>query len=128
MKKLLIAASIVLLTMFTAAPSFAKTITFQWEYNTNEESVITAFRLYQAGTAGGYGTEPMATALPDKRTLSVTTADKDGDYFFVLTAYDAKYGNESPRSNEVSFSVVGGKVIFPTPPESPKIMTIRVTD
>lgn len=129
MKKLIYILLIVF-TLALATPALAKTVTMSWNYDTNQEASITEFDIHQSNTSGQYDlmAAPVATATPDERTVSFTIPDTDATYYWVMTAYNATYGTRSGPSNEVSITIQGGQVIFPSSPSTPQVAAVRVTD
>ncbi len=97
MKKLLLT----LMFLFLCSSVFADTnITFTWDANT--ETDLAGYRLYKSDQSGVYtfgaGNEEAEIIITD---TSKTILVADGEWFFVLTAFDTS-GNESLRSNEVT--------------------------
>lgn len=92
-------------------------VSFRWDPNT--ESDLVGYRLYQTDTSGEYTLgEGNAVAIIPSGTNTVTITDvPDGEWWWVLTAYDL--GNlESGPSNEVTD-------VLDTAPEVPKVLTIQ---
>jgi|GEM_PF-1977540 len=87
------------------------TVTFQWD--TNDETDLAGYRLWQAVVSGGYDqnqppafeillTEPTFDHTGDTCQWSLNDIP-DGTYFWVLTAFDDETPeNESGFSNEVT--------------------------
>lgn len=123
MKKLLVVA---VLLWSTLAFAGTERITVGWDPNT--ETDLAGYRLYTSSTAGVYTfvgknpsltpTNPPASYVRSIAKPAVTmTVDMNGidgqTIYFVLTAFDTA-GNESGRSNEVSY------VFTDSPPAAPK--------
>ena len=113
MRKLL-----VLLMVLFSTVAFAATerINFGWDANT--ETDLAGYRLYMSSTAGQYtfvgknasltpATPPASYVKSIAKPAVAMSADITGaegqTIFFVLTAFDTA-GNESGRSNEVSYT------------------------
>lgn len=106
-----------LLTLLIAVPCYAIDVTLQWEANT--ESDLAGYNLYYGGTAGGpYNAAVMDIQDPDATEYTAVGLADEGDYFFVLTAYDTG-GEESGFSNEDS-TVAYWERQTPGPPASPE--------
>jgi hypothetical protein len=125
MKKLSIVLGLLILS---ASLVFAGTerITLGWDANTDTD--LAGYRLYTSSTAGQYTfvgknasltpTNPPASYVRSVAKPAVTmTTDMIGTdgqvIYFVLTAFDSA-GNESGRSNEVSYTFAD------SPPAAPK--------
>ena len=112
--------------LFSASITFAEDISFEWDSNT--ESDIAGYRLYQSNESGVY---TFGENSPDKvadvphvagPTQSATILNvQPGTWYWVATAYDDE-GSESDKSNEV-VSLVG-----PPDAEPPTVPTNLVTN
>ncbi len=108
MKSQFVKASIllVLLTVLSAVPAFAKKVTLSWDASPSE---VTGYKVYydtQSDTAfegidAIEGDSPIDVG--NVLTYTVTGLYDDEDYYFAVTAYDAS-GNESTYSNIVASS------------------------
>ena len=120
--------SLILFTLcnVSLSPAFATSVTcsaakpcvIQW--NANTEPDLKEYRLYLSQVAGQYGPVPkIVIPKPTAQLSSISLgALLDGVYFVTLTALDLG-GNESAKSNEVSFTYDG----IPAAP----VITISVT-
>jgi hypothetical protein len=79
------------------------------EWDPNPEPEVTGYRIHYGTESGAYVTTKDAGKVTTTKIEGLTAGTL---YFFVATAYDAE-GNESPPSNEVSY----------TPPLSPLTLT-----
>lgn len=95
-----------------------KPCSIQW--NANTELDLKEYRLYISQATGTYGIVPkLVIPISTTHTSSIGLGLlSDGPYFVTLTAVDLA-GNESGRSNEVSF-------VYNGPPVAP-VVTITVT-
>jgi len=105
MKKLMLTIILTIgLTIGLAIPCFAGvSVTFLWD--ANSETDLLGYRLYQSNVSNQYiyGESNAVTVIP-VGTETVTLLDVvDGEYWWVLTAYNTK--EESGPSNEVTLLV-----------------------
>jgi hypothetical protein len=93
-----------LLILLIAVPCMAQSnLQFQWD-SYGMASQATGYKLYQSITSGTYGSTPVATFVGGNLTSgTIPNPVLIGKYYFVLTAYAS--GNESPYSNEVTYTV-----------------------
>jgi len=101
MKKAIFLVLFLICLVFVPYVNAASNITFAWD--SNSESDLAGYRLYQSQTSGSYtfgDGNQVATILAGIETVQIANVP-DGIYFWVLTAYDDK-GNESGPSNEVT--------------------------
>lgn len=103
MKKLFM---IILLVLF-ASTAYASDVVFEWD--TNDETDLKGYRVFQSDQAGIYDrsnpvadidiTDPQYDHTGDKFSYTLSGL-ADGTYYFIVTAYDTD-GNMSLGSNEV---------------------------
>ena len=122
-KKKLFAFLFVFILFIPILAFTATDVTFLWDSNT--ESDLAGYRLYQSDQSGVYVYGPNSPDLVAEihtgpnpgGTETVVLAIEDGTYFFVATAYDTE-GLESEPSIEITD-------MFNGPPGCPK--TFRIT-
>ncbi|OGR25927.1 MAG: hypothetical protein A2139_14325 [Desulfobacca sp. RBG_16_60_12] len=119
MRKIL--ATIALL-LVCAIPAWGEAGSLLLSWSPNDEADLAGYRIYKGLAAGGPYTkigEIPATVAPATPTFTWTAEDNgQGMHYFTLTAFD-KFGNESPRSNEVS------AFVDTLPPKAPGGLTIE---
>lgn len=104
-------AIIVIASLFIATITFATEIQFSWDANT--ESDLAGYAVYERlGTSTYDYSSPRIIAAAGTTTASIT-ANQDGDYSWVLRAFDTS-SNFSVDSNEVSLRV---DTTAPLPPQ-----------
>jgi hypothetical protein len=105
MKKLIQA---LLFTLLLSYPLFAQALDLQFGWDPYaDKAEITAFKL-KIGTAPGgpYSVATITIPNPDAVSYTITAFETTyplRKYYFVLTAFDATDGMESPNSNEVMY-------------------------
>jgi len=99
--------------------SLAGQVVFEWD--ANSESDLAGYRLYQTTTPGQYvyGRDNAVGIIPVGTETFTLIMDVDGEFWWVLTAYDTAE-NESGPSNEVT-TVVNFK-----PPSPPTGCVLRI--
>jgi hypothetical protein len=120
MKKLFFVLAFLLIPVLCFAGT--KTLTFQWDSNTEED--IVGYRIYKGSAVGGpyskIGDIPHVPGTTQTSPANIVVPDgEDTTLYFVVTAYDLS-GNESGYSNEVS-----AKIDF-KPPANPHTFIIKV--
>ncbi len=95
------------------------TATLTW--NSNTESDLAGYRVYQGTITGQYG-PPTDVGLSTTYTVTLPQLTIDQTYYFAVTAYDVA-GNESLKSSEASKLVTGIPSIDapPAPPTGVRI-------
>lgn len=108
MKRVLLLMLLILtLILPMAAYGGSKTVTFQWDYP-SPPTDMGGFYLYSASVAGGPYTKVTSISWVTGTTQytsaqAITAPDAvETKMYFVVSAYD-KNGNESGKSNEVSY-------------------------
>lgn len=115
MRKFLV--GLFLAVVLFAGDALARTTDFAWDYDNNASPDAVGFRLYRGTSpSGAIGDKTVVLTIQDPTQREVAfeweTPLVDGNYYFVLTAFDGE-GNESGPSNEVL------KNIDTFPPASP---------
>jgi len=95
MKKILAIWAICVFVVVMLWSCTAGAVTLDWDLNTDD---TIGYNVYAGTGSGSYTIMEQATTPPYVITVP------DGDWYFVVTAYDAA-GNESGFSNEVSTNV-----------------------
>ncbi|HEY6085826.1 MAG TPA: fibronectin type III domain-containing protein [Nitrospira sp.] len=86
-----------------SGPTAALTASALFEWDANQESDLSGYKIYKGTASGQYGAA-LAT-LPSTATgYEATGLQKGTTYFFVITAFDTS-GNESALSNELTVMV-----------------------
>ncbi len=103
MKKLFLSLVMFFCLIGVAFANPGANVTFEWDANT--EADLAGYRLYRTDVPGSYifgeGNQ-VGGALVGTET--VTILERDGTWYYVVTAYD-NTDNESGPSNEVSTSI-----------------------
>lgn len=86
------------------------TVTLQWD--PSSETDLQGYRVYQATASGMYDLSAPLVQVPATQTQYIITDLGDGDYYWVVTAYDNSL-NESGVSNEAELHLDS------IPPEPP---------
>ena len=112
---LIVAILFIGLVIAASCYAAATSVTLAWDQN--QETDLAGYKLYQSSTATG---TKVLTQTLGKVTTTVVSGLVDGDYFWVLTAFDVS-GNESGYSNQVTFH---GDT---APPATPKVLRVVST-
>lgn len=123
--KSLIGFCLVLMLLPALAFAGVSDVTLAWDAN-NTEPDLMGYRLYQATTSGGHviGTGDEVDTI-SAGIQEVTLYDlPDGEYFWVLTAYDTE-DRESEPSNEVTIVL---DTITGLPPIAPQGFRVKSID
>lgn len=83
------------------APTVTMTTSVQLVWTANSEADLAGYKVYSSFTSGVYGAPNGTVTAP---TAKVSNMQAGKQYFFTVTAYDQS-GNESQRSNEVTYTV-----------------------
>jgi len=83
---------------------WADDVVFQW--NSNSETDLAGYRLYQATVSGQHTKGNYLTEIPAGTETYTITDLNTGTFFWVVTAYDTS-GLESEFSQEVSKVITG---------------------
>ena len=108
------------------ATAQAADVTLEWDAPTtnadgSELTDLAGYRIYRSTTSGDYPSDPLQE-ITDTSNVSFSLPNHPaGIFFYVVTAIDAD-GNESERSNEVSYNIAPG-----SPTNLRITITIQVT-
>ena len=83
------------------------------QWNANTEADLAGYKLYERTAIGTYAELAVCTKDTTSFLFTPATPHQDGEYRWVLTAYDLA-GNESGYSNEASASFDSGAPAPPT--------------
>lgn len=118
-------AFLVVFLLSLLAPLGVSATDLEFTWNSNVESDMAGYRVYEAATPGNYtfglGQEVLGVAHIGGGAESGRLTDVgDGTYYFVVTAFDNS-GNESGPSNEVMILV---DTLSPVMPEGLKVSVV----
>jgi hypothetical protein len=119
MTKFLVAV-VVVIAMLSPAMSYGATTTTNLAWDANTETDLAGYKLYQS--AGPTGTKTLVQTIPKPATTTAVTGLVDGNWCWVLTAYDTT-GNESGYSNQVCLQA---DTIAPAAPKALRIASTVV--
>jgi chitinase len=87
-----------LFLVFTSS-TFAGPVTLAWDPSSGPN--LAGYMLYYGSARGSYS---VGVDVGNLTTAAISGLQEGGTYYFVATAYDV-YGDESPPSNEVSYTI-----------------------